>query len=435
MRAVSQLDPSQLLDEARSLLGVLRRQARRAFVLELTGTPKAGKTTSVNVLERFFSKAGFRVHVLKERAGECPLLMKGHFFFNAWTTCSMLAEVLERVETDVDLLILDRGFFDALVWLELQLERGQVTDEEHKAFREFVLLERWRRLVDLTVVTSVDPEIAVQRENLHLIVPREGSMMNKDALLDFNGALERAEKAYENEFNLLRFHSEADVKQSNTELVHELLPRIRRWADPEILVLPRDLVDAAMGGAIGDHTAFLDVEAARDALARWAAAVRPMPRSEAEADGSVVQLVGCGVPTCEGSFFALRRSLKDEKVRQYGEYTLWKGCHIAGFGGSSSLEAPIAAQVAQRVREDLYVAEKLEPTLLGLAWTPGEAHVGILFEVPVSPAVGRSMEQKEYRKQGRYETLSGKKRARAELATLGLERWSHAYLDHTKPPS
>ena len=112
-----------LLARATELLAILRTQARRAFVLELTGTPKAGKSTSVVTLQTFFKEAGFQVHLLKERAADCPLPMKGHFFFNAWTMATMLSEVLETHETNVDLLILDRGFFDALVWLELQARR------------------------------------------------------------------------------------------------------------------------------------------------------------------------------------------------------------------------------------------------------------------------------------------------------------------------
>lgn len=113
-------DRASLLEAAaKSLLPVLHKQARRAFVLELTGTPKAGKTTSVNTLRSFFKECGYRVHLLNERAADCPLPMKGHFFFNAWTTATMLSEVLETYDTDVDLLILDRGFFDALIWLQL----------------------------------------------------------------------------------------------------------------------------------------------------------------------------------------------------------------------------------------------------------------------------------------------------------------------------
>src|SRR5690242_121428 len=84
-----------LLARAAALLPIMRAQARRAFVLELTGTPKAGKSTSVTTLQTFFKEAGYQVHLLKERAADCPLPMKGHLFFNAWTMATMLAEVLE----------------------------------------------------------------------------------------------------------------------------------------------------------------------------------------------------------------------------------------------------------------------------------------------------------------------------------------------------
>jgi predicted ATPase len=161
-----------LLARASELLEVLRAQARRAFVIELTGTPKAGKSTSVMTLQTFFKEAGYQVHLLKERAADCPLPMKGHFFFNAWTMATMLAEVLETHETPVDLLILDRGFFDALVWLELQTRRDQVSAEEKRIFSEFVLLERWRSLVDVTVIMKVDPARALEREHQNQIVHR-----------------------------------------------------------------------------------------------------------------------------------------------------------------------------------------------------------------------------------------------------------------------
>jgi putative protein kinase ArgK-like GTPase of G3E family len=46
----------------------LLKFAPRAFVIEFAGTPKAGKTTSVEAIRHFFSRQGFRVHVLVERA-------------------------------------------------------------------------------------------------------------------------------------------------------------------------------------------------------------------------------------------------------------------------------------------------------------------------------------------------------------------------------
>src|SRR5438270_385095 len=101
--------------------------ARRAFVLEFAGTPKSGKSTSVEAVRHFFTRNGLRVHVLAERAAMCPIPMKGHLFFNTWCLASMLAELLANFESETDIIIVDRGLMDSLVWLVMQRARGEIT--------------------------------------------------------------------------------------------------------------------------------------------------------------------------------------------------------------------------------------------------------------------------------------------------------------------
>src|SRR5579862_398942 len=113
------------------------KYASRAFVLEFAGTPKSGKSTAVEAVRHFFSRNQFRVHVLTERAAVCPIPMKGHLFFNTWCACSMIAELLANVDLDTDIIIVDRGILDALVWLQLQHQRGELTIEETNVIETF----------------------------------------------------------------------------------------------------------------------------------------------------------------------------------------------------------------------------------------------------------------------------------------------------------
>ena len=176
----------------------------------------------------------------------------------------MLAEVLETQETSVDVLILDRGFFDALVWLELQARRDQVTAGEKKTFSDFVLLERWRSLVDATVIMKVEPEIALRREHASQIVPRTGSMMNPRSLHEFNDALTHVATQYRDRFHPIEVDttSASGAIITNIELLRQLLPRISKWADPEIVVFPRSKV-----AEIFADRPFLHGDDARSALA------------------------------------------------------------------------------------------------------------------------------------------------------------------------
>ena len=99
-----------------------------------------------------------------ERASVCPIPMKGHLFFNTWCASTMLAELLANVETETDIIIVDRGLFDALVWLTLQRQRGELTGDEAQIIENFLLLERWRTLIDLAVLMKVTPDEAIKRE-------------------------------------------------------------------------------------------------------------------------------------------------------------------------------------------------------------------------------------------------------------------------------
>jgi thymidylate kinase len=186
--------------------------ARRAFLLEFAGTPKSGKSTSVEAVRHFFSRNGFRVYVLTERAAMCPIPMKGHLFFNTWCMASMLAEILANFETETDLIIVDRGLMDSLVWLIMQKNRGELTAEEAECFESFVLLDRWISLIDLALVLSVDPEEALSRERSQRIATADGSIMNSNTLETISNSVDQAVERYKSKFRRVeRYRSEGGV--------------------------------------------------------------------------------------------------------------------------------------------------------------------------------------------------------------------------------
>ncbi|MFR2166308.1 MAG: hypothetical protein ACLS5W_00110 [Coprococcus sp.] len=94
---------------------------KRPIVIEFSGSPKAGKTSCINSLELFLKRNGFTVNIVQERASVCPVSDKQSPMFNLWTACMSLAGLigtLENKKNQVDVLILDRGIFDALCWFQ-----------------------------------------------------------------------------------------------------------------------------------------------------------------------------------------------------------------------------------------------------------------------------------------------------------------------------
>lgn len=102
--------------------------------------------------------------------------MKGHLFFNTWCAATMLAELLANIETDADIIIVDRGLFDALMWLTLQRDRGELTKEEANVIESFLLLDRWSSLIDLAVVMNVSAENAMERSRASALRASRGAL-------------------------------------------------------------------------------------------------------------------------------------------------------------------------------------------------------------------------------------------------------------------
>src|SRR5579864_9222371 len=111
--------------------------ARKPIVIEFAGVPKAGKTSTLNQVQAFLKRCGFRTQIVVERASVCPIRDKKHSNFNVWTVCTTLAQILEKTQDpprlgDPDILILDRGLFDAICWMTMmeRLARIRRTDRE-----------------------------------------------------------------------------------------------------------------------------------------------------------------------------------------------------------------------------------------------------------------------------------------------------------------
>ena len=56
-------------------------------------------------------------------------------------------------------------------------------------FKNFLLLDRWKRLVDLVLILKADLETAITRELASRLTREPGSIMNPTALASINEAL------------------------------------------------------------------------------------------------------------------------------------------------------------------------------------------------------------------------------------------------------
>src|SRR6266508_3554531 len=364
--------------------------------------------------------------------------MKGHLFFNTWCAAMMLAELIANVDTETDLIIVDRGLFDALVWLTMQRQRGELTADEAQTIEAFLLLDRWRTLVDLTVVMNVSAEDAMTRENSHRISNRPGSIMNREVLSALSACVKRTVQDYGAQFGggVIEYDTSGQqVRESNTRLAIQIIDRFQSFLDPEILVVPRRDVEALPLKAGGN---FSD-EGRERILQCIANSGRFMQRSQAEGNSEYVQVIACGVLTYNDQVFLFERKERDPKYRLYGRATIWQGIHVPQRTSKRGIDL-LKSAVLERITRSLFLSRVFPLNLVGYCWDANNPdssqHLGVIFKVQIdNEHTAIDIRKKKFRR-GRGHGLTGSFVTSAQLSSKelkpALESWSSSIVKAIK---
>lgn len=271
-----------LLQEKRSY------RSRRPIVIEFCGTPKAGKSSCISSLVIFLKRNGFKVRVLTERASVCPVNNKFDPNFNVWTGCSALAELVHVISNDakkIDVVILDRGVFDAVCWFHWQRERSYLDDHHYSVFREFFFSERWVSKIDIVYILKADAKTALDREYANLLTRKSGSVMNRKVINSYNQAVDECERLYGDRFREVRSITTDDILQNDVSFK----------VTNDILLALGDLISEKIGGISREHIP-RDVELFRAAdLPNNVSIIQYGRRAEVEADSRVIQPIPVAV--------------------------------------------------------------------------------------------------------------------------------------------
>jgi len=100
------------------------------------------------------------------------------------------SEIMTNSPKDYDVVIMDRGFFDAVCWFYWQTKGDELDEPHYETFVKFFLAPKWTRKVDILYVFKVNPEVSLRREHANLLTDGHGSIMNPDVLGSFNKAVD-----------------------------------------------------------------------------------------------------------------------------------------------------------------------------------------------------------------------------------------------------
>lgn len=434
-------DVTDLESRAEELRILLEQQSpKRPLVIEFSGSPKAGKTRSITVLELFLKRNGFKVEVYTERASVSPIKSKGHLNFNVWVSCASLQGMLEALYKDIDVFILDRGIFDALVWNEWLRRTGKITKEEATQVEQFFTMDRWVDLVDVLFVMRCDPSISIQREYADQLTNRRGTIMAEDTLRQFIECIDKTILEHR-----ARFRKTVTIDTTHTrtregvkKIAAETLNTLNGFLDESIAVISAHSLNLPEAGFVRDQNSTANFVNAVNEQKRF------MARSLAEHNPGFIQPIPCAMLRFGNKVLILKRKKRSHPL--HDTYAVWAGGHVSESDDDPNI---LIKTLERELAEEVFIKDtfELNKTPLGLLRTNEDArasrHVGVLFEITLrNEEVALALDQKEFR-ETRGSSMSGKLVEIDRLHEIynQMGEWSKSIVDQfwpdqtARPPS
>ncbi len=440
IKSTANHDVAELKTRADDIRARFDENARRPVVIEFAGMPKAGKTTIVNEIHRFLKRCGFRTKVIAEKASICPVRDKKDASFNIWTVCQTLSDLLVDTQSpphagDPEIVIIDRGIFDAVSWLRLLERLRRLQADERNAIERFVLLGDWRKRISQVFVLTVDPDEALAREEGLIPISVLGSIMNREVLAQTRDNVLKCADDLEAQFNIKIIDTSGkETAEIARRIAGLVLDAVDNHLDERILSLDKGVIEPLFGGKSIKNAA----EATR-ILEAFATTGDYESRPVVEANNQRVQaLPVLVVRNAKGSVLRLRRKERDRKNTLHNRLVLWAGGHVREEDGTNG--KALVRCLLREAKEELKLnIVESEVRFLGAVWerhstAKTQQHVALVFEWRAqSEDVEVCLSNAEFFER-RGTSLSGKfVPVKDILALQEHEPWSAAILSELLP--
>ena len=192
----------------------LRPHLERFFspwVIEFSGLPRAGKTETISIVDHFFRRNEVRVSKPPEGALIAPDQLKDRLLsYNTWTATYAIRQIIEGCyspQRNSDMILLDRGLFDATAWFHFLETNQRLSAPEREALCRFVRLGEWKSQIQNVFLFTCSPKVSIQRERSRKLTEKGGIIMKPAVIGALSRAYTNAYNCYKSEFQITRINT------------------------------------------------------------------------------------------------------------------------------------------------------------------------------------------------------------------------------------
>ena len=209
----------------------------KPFVIEFTGTPRTGKTTTINNLYDFFKKGGFDVSLVEEfttsKYYKEELKNKFDKMGLSDGNIAIIEEVYKQLQLALasgkEIILIDRSINDRQIWNYRRYARGDMPEDVYlKAKEKYAQLSK--QLIDFLVVTYADSLTSLRRDYNSSLALEKRSFLNEDNINEYNENMLALKDLFNESVEKMIFldTSKMNMNDVSVEVASQVLPIMRK---------------------------------------------------------------------------------------------------------------------------------------------------------------------------------------------------------------
>lgn len=209
----------------------------KPFVIEFSGTPRTGKTTTINNLYDFFKKGGFDVSIIEEftTSKYYKEVLKKEFEGKSLEELhiSILEEVYEQLQEALncgnEIILVDRSLNDRQIWNYRRYLKGEFSENKYQEIKK-KYKKISKDLIDFLVVTYADSLTSLKRDYLTSLSLEKRNFLNVHNIEEYNSSLKDLEDLFKESVDdfVLFDTSSSSLNDVAVEVASKIMPAIRK---------------------------------------------------------------------------------------------------------------------------------------------------------------------------------------------------------------
>lgn len=209
----------------------------KPFVIEFSGTPRTGKTTTINNLYDLFKKGGFRTVIIEEFTTSEYYKKVFKEKYKELSSEELNMKILEQVtnqlkmvtESENEVVIIDRSINDRQIWNYRGYIHGNIEESKYNQVKETSRILS-KEQIDFLAVTYADPLISLKRDYNCSLALEKRNFLNIENIKEYNDCLESLRSLFESSVEKVAIFdtTSMDLNDVSVEVASEILPVMRK---------------------------------------------------------------------------------------------------------------------------------------------------------------------------------------------------------------